>query len=241
MATAVLAAERHRRLTGQGQLVEVSLSDVAMSMVSNLGYIAEVEINGTARKPDGNFVYGAYGDTFRTADERHVMVVAISDRQWRALVQALEVETALAAAAQALGFHLDNEQGRFDARELISACFRPWFSRRTLAEVDAALAKHPILFGVYRTFSQMLNEDPRCSERNPMFRRVDHPGIGSFLTSASPLIFGETLPLAPASAPKLGQHTARVLREWIGLGPDEVTQLATAGVIGADHSGELDA
>ena len=37
----LLAAERHRRLTGEGQLVNLSLSDVAFAMVGNLGRIAE--------------------------------------------------------------------------------------------------------------------------------------------------------------------------------------------------------
>ncbi len=41
----LLAAERHRRLTGEGQLVKLPLADVAMAAVGNLGKIAEVQIN----------------------------------------------------------------------------------------------------------------------------------------------------------------------------------------------------
>jgi 2-methylfumaryl-CoA isomerase len=42
IALAILAAERHRRLTGEGQLVTLALSDVAFAMTGNLGYIQEV-------------------------------------------------------------------------------------------------------------------------------------------------------------------------------------------------------
>jgi 2-methylfumaryl-CoA isomerase len=241
LANGVLAAERRRRESGEGQLVTVSLSDVAMSMVSNLGYIADVEVNGAERKADGNYLYGAYGDTFRTLDGRHVMVVAISDRQWQALVKVLGVESALVPAADALQFNLADEGGRYAARELISAFFRPWFSRRTLAAIEAELSKHRVLWGAYRTFSQMLDEDPRCSDRNPMFGRVDHPGIGNVLTSATPLAFSDASRVSPGVAPRLGEHTGMVLREWGGLEQDEITRLAAARVIGAEPSSEAKA
>jgi 2-methylfumaryl-CoA isomerase len=41
-ALGILAAERQRRLTGQGQCIRLPLADVAFAMVGNLGYIAEV-------------------------------------------------------------------------------------------------------------------------------------------------------------------------------------------------------
>src|SRR2546428_11246707 len=40
-ATAVLAAERHRRLTGNSQLVELSLSDIGLAVAGHLGLIRE--------------------------------------------------------------------------------------------------------------------------------------------------------------------------------------------------------
>ena len=40
--TGILAAERHRTRTGEGQLIRLALSDVAFAMVGNLGRIAEV-------------------------------------------------------------------------------------------------------------------------------------------------------------------------------------------------------
>src|SRR5262249_11820083 len=40
-STGLLAAERHRRLTGQGQQIRLPLSDVALSIVGALGFIAE--------------------------------------------------------------------------------------------------------------------------------------------------------------------------------------------------------
>jgi 2-methylfumaryl-CoA isomerase len=232
IALAVLAADRRRRDTGEGQLIRLALSDVAMATVSNLGYIAEAEVNGTDRQPDGNFLYGAYGDSFATADGRHVMVVAISRRQWQALVKAIGMEAPLAQAATALGYQLDDESGRYEARGLISAFFKPWFARRTLAEIEAAFSSPTILWAPYRTHRQMLAEDKRCSEWNPMFRRVDHPGAGEFLTATSPLAFSAAERTAPGVAPQLGQHNAEVLRELLDMDDARYSNLLASGVVG---------
>jgi 2-methylfumaryl-CoA isomerase len=211
LALAVLAAERHWRRTGQGQHVRLALSDVAMATAANLGYLADVELNGTQRRADGNFLYGAYGDSFVCADGRHAMVVAITDRQWQALLRATGLQESLPLAAEALGHRLDDETGRYAARELISTALRPWFAARTLAEVAAAFSDRALLWGPYRSFQQMLSEDPRCSEANPMFRRTAHPGVGTFLTASTPLDFGATPRVPPGVAPRLGEHTDEVL------------------------------
>jgi 2-methylfumaryl-CoA isomerase len=241
LATAVLAADRHRRLTGEGQRVQLALSDVAFAATASLGYVADVEVNGGARRADGNFLYGAYGDAFRTGDDRWAMVVAISDRQWQALVRAVGLADALAAAAASLGHRLDTEAGRWEARELISAFLRPWFARRTLAEVGAALSDRALLWGPYRSFEQMLAEDARVSEANPMFARIDHPGYGRFLTATSPLAFGALPRPAPAPAACIGADTAAVLAEVLGLDAGAILALQAAGTLGGPPTGPLPA
>lgn len=231
LALAVLAAERQWRLSGQGQHVKLALSDVAMATAANLGYLADVELNGTRRRADGNYVYGAYGDSFATADGRHVMVVAITDRQWAALLRATGLQESLPKAAEALGHRLDSEDARYAARELISTALRPWFAARTLAAIGAAFTDRALLWGPYRDFVQMLAEDPRVSEANPMFRRTLHPGVGEVLTATTPLAFGGAAPLPPGIAPRLGEHTHAVLQQRLGLDDAALQALVRAGAI----------
>jgi 2-methylfumaryl-CoA isomerase len=87
-AVGLLAADRSRTRTGRGELIRLALSDVAFAMVGNLGRIAEAQLGGHDQRKDGNYLYGAFGHDFATADERRVMVVALTARQWRALVDA---------------------------------------------------------------------------------------------------------------------------------------------------------
>jgi 2-methylfumaryl-CoA isomerase len=164
------------------------------------------------------------------------MVVAISDRQWKALAKAVGVDEALSAAASALGHRLDSEEGRWQARELISAFLRPWFAKRTLAEVGAAFTDRALLWGPYRNVEQMLAEDPRVSESNPMFARIEHAGYGRFLTAGSPLEFTASPRLAPAPAPRIGDQTSEVLREVLGLSQTQVQALQAAAVVGGPAS-----
>src|SRR5262249_49023310 len=93
-AVGMLAAERQRGRSGEGQLIELSLSDVAFAMVGNLGRIAEATLGGRDQPKDGNYLYGAFGHDFETRDRRRLMVVALTARQWTALVEATGIEEA---------------------------------------------------------------------------------------------------------------------------------------------------
>src|SRR5947209_2203975 len=132
LATALLAAERHRSRTGQGQEVVVALSDVMLAMVGHLGYIGDVQINGTARPAIGNDLYGSFGRDFATADGRRVMIIALTRRQWRALGRATGLADKLAMVGTMMEVDLDTEAGRYEARDAIAALLARWCAGRTL-------------------------------------------------------------------------------------------------------------
>jgi 2-methylfumaryl-CoA isomerase len=227
----LLAAERHRTRTGEGQLIRLALSDVAFAMVGNLGRIGEVQVGGQDAKRDGNYLYGAFGHDFGTSDGRRVMVVALTGRQWIALVDVTGTAEAFGSLEGVTGHDLSSEDGRFGARDLIAAVVRPWFEARTLDEVREAFDGTGVSWGPYQTFRQLVEEDPRVSEANPMFSTLEQPGIGSYLVPASPLEFTASGRLAPRPAPLLGQHTEAVLAEVLGLGEAEIGRLFDAGTV----------
>jgi crotonobetainyl-CoA:carnitine CoA-transferase CaiB-like acyl-CoA transferase len=47
-----------------------------------------------------------------------------------------------------------------------------------------------------------------------MFVDIDHPELGVFPTAGSPLRFAAVRAARPKPAPKLGEHTDEVLREF---------------------------
>jgi 2-methylfumaryl-CoA isomerase len=240
-ATGILAAERHRTRTGEGQLIRLALSDVAFAMVGNLGRIAEVQVGGRDAARDGNYLYGAFGHDFGTSDGRRVMVVALTGRQWTSLVEVTGTAAAFQSLGGVTGHDLSSEEGRFGARDLIAAVLRPWFEARTLDELRAAFDGTGVSWGPYQTFRQLVEEDPRASEENPMFSTLEQPGIGSYLVPASPLQLTAAGRLPARRAPLLGEHTEEVLADVLGLSEREIGRLFDAGTVAAAQASAFSA
>ena len=233
--TGLLAAERQRRLHGHGQELTLALSDAMLASVANLGYVADVQVNGTVRPPLGNYLYGAFGRDFATSDGRRVMITAISNRQWRAIGTATGLAERLAGLAAVMEVDLDDEGGRFEAREAIAALLAQWCRRRSLADIAAAFEGSGVLWGPYQDFGQLVAEDPRCSPANPLFATVEQPGVGPLLIPGSPLAFSAQTRQTPRPAPRLGADTDQMLAEILGLSAAQIGRLHDSGIAaGAD-------
>jgi 2-methylfumaryl-CoA isomerase len=234
-ATGLLAAERHRARTGEGQLVRVALSDVAFAMVGHLGRVAEAELGSRDTPKDGNYLYGAFGHDFATSDGRRVMVVALTTRQWNSLLEVTGLTDTVRAIEHAMGIELHSVSHRFQARDLLAAVMQPWFEARTLTEIRAAFAGTGVSWGAYQTFSQLVREDPRCSIDNEMWEIVEHPGVGEYLMPGTPLDFSAVPRVPVRRAPQLGEHTEAVLSDLLGMTTAEIGRLERDGVVRCAH------
>jgi 2-methylfumaryl-CoA isomerase len=230
IAVGLLAAERHRRLTGQGQLVQLALKDVGMAMIANLGMLAEVQVNNTDRPRQDNYLYGAFGRDFETLDGKRVMVVGLTDLQWNFLGKATGLSHAFVELGARLGLDLSHEGNRFRARQAIAQLLEPWFHARTMAEVRRSFEEHRVTWGPYQSVRELLAGDPDCSPANPLFNLIEQPDIGSYLAPASPLDFSQVARLPAQPAPRLGQHTDEILSE-IGLSEGEIAKLHDDGIV----------
>jgi 2-methylfumaryl-CoA isomerase len=233
----LLAAERHRRLTGEGQMASVALSDVAFAMVGNLGKIAEAQVLGRDRIKDQNYLYGAFGRDFTTKEGRRIMVVALTLKQWKSLVEATGLHEAFATLEKMMDVDLRKEGDRWRAREVIGAVLKEWTIVRTGAEIAEIFDRHEVSWGPYYTFREAVNEDPRCSTANPLFEELEQPGIGTYLTPGSPLVFSALERLPPRRAPLLGEHTDQILGEELGLSETEIGRLHDDGVVAGASAG----
>ena len=229
-ALSLLAAERHRRLTGEGQIVELALKDVALAMLGNLGIIGEVTINQYDRPKFGNALYGAYAQDFLCADGKRVMVAAITPRQWEGLAAATGLKAEFEQLSQKLGLNLGLEGDRFKARAGITEILKPWFAARRVDDFARLLNESGITWSVFRSFAEVIAEDPDCSTANPMFSVLEQPGIGSYLVPGSPLSFSAYDREPPTRAPQLGEHTDAILHE-IGYSDSEIGALHDARVV----------
>jgi 2-methylfumaryl-CoA isomerase len=230
-AVGLLAAERHRRATGTGQLVSIALADVAMAMLGNLGKIAEVMINDTDRPKDGNYLYGAFGRDFETLEGKRVMVVALTESQWSSLRKATGLGPAFDKLGRRMGLDLRTAGNRFRVRREIAKILEPWFHARLIGEVRETFRTHGVCWAQYRTMREVVEKDPDCSTQNPMFAMLEQPGIGTYLTPGSPLRFSGLERSAPQRAPLLGEDTDAILSGILGMSDAEIARLHDEGVV----------
>jgi crotonobetainyl-CoA:carnitine CoA-transferase CaiB-like acyl-CoA transferase len=64
-----------------------------------------------------------------------------------------------------------------------------------------------------------------------MFPTLEHPTAGPHRVTGTPVKLSETPGAVGAPAPLLGQHTARALRDLLGIGDAAFDALAARGVV----------
>ncbi|HUQ12719.1 MAG TPA: CoA transferase, partial [Novosphingobium sp.] len=232
-AFALLAAVRRREATGEGSEIRLPLSDVAIGSAANMGRLAEVLYTGRDRERLGNAVFGTIGRDFVTRDGVRVMIVAINDRQWAGLVEALGIGAEVAETEAREGARFAADDGlRFTHRATLFALIEHAVAARDHAELVASFAAHGVVHGGYQTMLEAA-ADPRLVGENPVFERTAdnpsgfaYPAAGAFATLA-----GEER-VTPRPAPRNGEHSEQVLAERLGLSSGEIARLIDAGVVG---------
>jgi 2-methylfumaryl-CoA isomerase len=229
-ATGLLAAERHRRRTGEGQHIKLALEDVALAAMGNLGFIAEAE-RGQVRERAGNELFGAFGGDFSCADGRRVMIVALTARQWSALCEALQLQEEIAALQRTLNLDLSLEGNRYQAREEIARLVRVRLGGLTQGQAAREFERCGVCWSRYQTVGELVADDPACSIQNPLFGITAQPEVGAILTPTIPLDFAAGGRRRPQRAPRLGEHTVQVLEEVVGLDAAPIRRLRNAKII----------
>jgi 2-methylfumaryl-CoA isomerase len=227
-ALAVVSAVHRRERSGAGARVTLALEDVALATAGNLGLLTEPQVNGTQRERLGNTIYGQYGQDFTGSDGVAFMVVILTPRHFRDMVDVTGTGFAVAALAEALGVDFNVEGDRYRYRDVLSGLFAAWFAEHTAEQVTAALSRTSVLFERYRTFAEVV-QDPKVTD-NPLFSRLSQPGVGDYLAAGLPTAF-DGVHSASAAAPALGQDTADVLTENLGLTAADIARLTDTKTI----------
>jgi len=233
-ALGVTASVLRRDSTGDGARISLALEDVALAIGGHLGFLTEPQVTGALRPRLGNAIYGQYGHDFTSSDGASFMVVALTRRHFRDLVEVTGIASAVSALSEPLGADFSDEGDRYRYRDVLSGLFATWFNEHTAAEITEALSATTVLFERYRTFAETAADDRVVA--NPLFTRLDQPGVGEYFAPGMPASFDGVHP-ATGPAPALGEDTAVVLAERLGLSSDDIARLTDAGTI-AEGRGE---
>jgi len=210
-----------RQSTGEGARVETSLLE---SLLPTLTYHAATWLLAgrvPARLGNRHPSLAPY-ETFEARDG-HVIVGVGSEALWRSFCAALG-RTELAADPR-----FDTNARRVANYDALHAVLAPVLRSRTIDDWMKTLADAGIPCGRVRTVAEAL-EDPQVAARG-LLLDLDHPRAGRGRYVGSPLAISGADRGSRRPPPLLGQHTAEVLGEWLGLTPAEVGELRRGGVV----------
>jgi 2-methylfumaryl-CoA isomerase len=230
-AFSMASALVRRQASAQGAQLRIALSDVAFSLLSHLGFSTEAEVLQQDRAPIGNYLYGAFGRDFATQEGRRIYLAGISTNQWKGILQACGLIDEMRQLQDRTGLDFTREGDRFQAREDIASLLEPWIAARTMAQIEHAFNAHGVCWGPYRTVREALHEDARLSTANPIFERINTPGVGRHLAAGTALRLVDEPRGSPVAAPVLGADTDAVLLDVLGLDSAALGRLHDAGII----------
>ena len=219
-ATAILAALRHRDLTGQGQSIDLALLDTQVAMLANLG--ANYLSTGVAPERAGNAHQNIVPyQVFEVADG-HLILAVGNDTQF---VKFCGV-AGLSELPKDPRFSRNAERVRH--RAVLVPLLATAMKARTRADWLSALEAAKVPCGPINNLAEVF-ADPQVRARE-MTVAMPHPLTDTLRLVASPMRLSATAVQYRRPPPLLGQHTDEVLAQ-LGLSHSEVDALRAANAI----------
>ncbi len=217
----ILMALRARELTGRGQYVDVSMLDAMISAMSS-NYMSFLG-SGKVPQPMGSGFPTVVPYRVFQASDRSFSIAIGSEKLWSVFCHVIGRGDLAADAAYATNAR------RVENRHALESILDAVFRQSTMQEWVDRFHAAGIPCSPVRTFAEVA-EHPQPGLR-AMFPTIACPAAGSHRVTGTPVKMSETPGRIGAPAPGLGQHTAQVLSELLGLEARDLDSMAEAGII----------
>jgi crotonobetainyl-CoA:carnitine CoA-transferase CaiB-like acyl-CoA transferase len=219
---AALAAVRAREQNGLGQVVEATLMDSGLALMTTA--IPEYLINGELPPRLGNRDrYLSPSHCFCSRDGGWIYVVAGNDQHFHRFATAMD----LPDLAQ------DPAYATFVARnanvDALEAVINNWAAAHDCEDILVKLHKADVPCEKVATIADVVT-NPQVIHRRQIVD-VPHPVAGVIPFQAPALKMWGTPPEITRGAPGLGEHSRDVLKEWLGYADADVQRLEDQGLI----------
>ena len=230
MAIAVLMALYHRNKTGEGQYVDFSCADAALTL--NGPALLDYTVNGRRSRRVGSphsnrseyppmAPHGIYRSS---GDDQWVAVAARDDSDWQAISEVMGCpELSKDERFRTLADRMDNH----DELDLV---IEEWTSGRSPMEAMQALQTRGVAAAAVQHPEDRMDHDPNTLEWET-FPEVEHDEMGRVRVEGMPMKLSETPAQIHRGAPLLGQDNEFVFGELLELGSEELKVLLAEGVI----------
>ena len=212
----ILAALLERANSGLGQHIDMALLDCQVSMMANqnLNFMT----SGVAPQRAGNAHQNLVPYQVFAAADGHLIVAVGNDSQFRNYCGAIGLPEL--SADPRFSTNPQRVKNRTELVPLLAERMATGARDHWLAALEAV----GVPAGPINTLDQVY-EDPHVQARQ-MKRELPHPAAGKVPMAASPLKFSDSPVEYRRPPPMLGEHTAQVLAEKLGLSAEDIQALA---------------
>jgi benzylsuccinate CoA-transferase BbsF subunit len=224
VAYALLLALYHRRRTGKGLRLDLSMYDTGVSCIGPA--ILEAQ-RGIARPRLGaGHLWKAPHNVYRCRGaDRWIAIAVSSDVEWQGL------KAAMGSPSWAMDPRFDTVSGRWQHRHELDARLEGWTAAHDDQALMHLLQRHGVPAGAVLTARDLV-ADAHLRERGyfECFTNANAPRVGPRLYAGRPFRLPK-LPVAMTLVAALGQHNLQILRDVAELSEADIQHLIAAGVI----------
>lgn len=221
-ATAILAALRHAERTGVGQQIDLALLDTQVAWLANQA--SNYLIGGVVPTRQGTAHPNIVPYQVMPASDGYFMLAVGNDGQFARLCEVIG-EPQLASDPR-----YATNNARVAHRGELVPYLQQRLSMRPAAEWLAALETAVVPANTVNRIDQVF-DDPQVQARGLRIE-LPHTGGGNVSMVRNPLKFSATPLQYRQAAPVLGEHTAQVLDEVLGMDAVRLRELQGLGVVG---------
>ncbi|WP_429918587.1 CaiB/BaiF CoA transferase family protein [Lederbergia citrisecunda] len=206
----------------KGQVVDVALYEAVFSLLE--GILPEYDLTGLVRERTGSTLPGiAPSNTYKCADEKHIVIGGNGDRIFQRLMTAIGREDMANDPLYA------SNQGRADHAEFIDSVIEDWTLQHSMDEVRRILDEASVPVGPIYGINDIVN-DGHYQARDMLKEIVLPDGVKMTVPGIVPKL-SETPGDIEWNGPILGAHNEEIYKDFIDLSEEEFKRLKEKGVI----------
>jgi formyl-CoA transferase len=223
-AQGALAALYRRTVTGQGQVVDVALTEACLAIQEST--IPDYDVGGVVRGPSGTRLEGiAPSNIYQASDGSWVVIAANQDSVFARLCQAMD-QPGLATDPRFAG-HV--ARGR--NQDELDAIIGEWAAQRKPEDIIATLSDAGVISGPINTVAEVVN-DPQLRARGMLAEHWDEGADRTVLgPGIIPVLSESPGTIRNAGSARPGQHNSEVYTGLLGKTTAELADLRAEGVL----------
>ncbi|MFH1651056.1 MAG: CoA transferase, partial [Chloroflexota bacterium] len=205
----------------QGQYIDLSQYDCAVSVLGHS--VLDYTVNGRVPPARGNrHPSAAPHGCFPCREDRWCVIAVFTDEEWAAFCRA--IGSPEWTQRPEFATFLDRKHHEDELEKLVAA----WACTCTAEEVMMLLQGVGVAAAVVQNLEDLLTRDPHLKARG-FYQEVDHPPVGKITPEGIPFQLSETPGSFRLPAPLLGEHNEHVLKDILGMSPEEIARYAAEG------------